>query len=76
MHLAFGVPELHCMFWLEQLCNPRLERKVEGHEQCFHKVFFACILLSRVQGSRRDDQVYETVVYPASERELLPTPKN
>lgn len=36
------------------------------------KVFFACILLS--QGSRHDDQLYETVIYPAAERELLPTP--
>lgn len=38
------------------------------------KVFFACILLSQVQGSRHDDQLHETVIYPAAERELLPTP--
>lgn len=60
----------------EKLYNPRLERKVERHEQCFHNVFFACVLLSHVQGSRPNDQVYETEVYPASERELLLTKKN
>lgn len=53
----------------EAAAGPQAREEGGRHEQCFHKVLFACIALSPVEGSCRDHRLYERGVYPVSQRQ-------